>query len=184
MVSGPSASPTTASRRARAIGVAHPIVLTVPQGTIIVRAIDPGAAPRPDYRDASARYFVMHDDAALSGLDLRRITAATDAAGQPAINATLTPAGARAFHALTATVAHRGSRLRLPGAPDYQHIAIIIDGALTAVPLIDYNTYPDGVFGSSSIEIEGGLSRPRANAVSDALRLRTLPLRVTIASGR
>ena len=181
--SGPSATPTAAASAARRAGVAHPLVLTVPQGTTIVRASDPDTALRPDYPDTSARYYVMRDDAALTGLDLRRISASTDAAGQPDVGGRLTAAGLRAFHALTAEVAHRGQNLRVRAAFSYQHFAIVIDGALAAVPQINYEQYPDGVLARSGIQIDGGFSRGQATQLADALRLRTLPLRATITPG-
>lgn len=179
--SGPTATPTSAYRTARHAGVTRPIVLTIPQGTIVVRATLPAAALEPDYRNANSRYFVMRDDAPLTGLELRRVTAATDATGQPDITAAMTSTGARAFHTLTATIAHRGARLRLPATPLYQHFAIIINSALASVPLIDYHNYPDGVFDSSTIQIDGGLSHTQATKLAETLSLHTLPLRTTIA---
>ncbi len=179
---GPSTTPATAAGAARRAGVAEPIVLTVPQGTIIVRASDPATALRPDYPDASARYYVMRDGAALNGLDLRRVSASTDAAGQPDVGGRLTAAGLRAFRRLTAEVAHRGQNLRIGASPFYQHFAIVIDGALVTVPIINYEQYPDGVLAPSGIEIDG-LSRAGTTQLADVLRLRTLPLRTTITAG-
>jgi preprotein translocase subunit SecD len=179
---GPSMTPATAASAARRAGVAKPIVLTVPQGTTIVRASDPAAAPRPDYPDAGARYYVMRDDAALTGLELRRMSASTDAAGQPDVAGRLTAAGVRAFRRLTAEVAHRGQNLRLGADSFFQHVAIVIDGVLASVPQIDYEQYPDGVIVSSGIQIDG-LSRARATQLADLLRLRTLPLQTTITRG-
>jgi preprotein translocase subunit SecD len=180
--SGPTTSAAAASRAARRAGVTDPMVLTVHQGTIIVRASEPASALRPDYRDETARYYVMRDDAALTGLDLSRITSSSDGAGQPDVEARMTPAGARAFRALTAAVAHRGSRLRVADASLFQHFAIVIDGALAAVPLVDYQRYPDGVLASPAIQIDGGLSHAGAIRLADTLRLRTLPLKTTIAA--
>ena len=182
-LAGPSASPAAAASAARRAGAARPLVLTVPQGTTIVRASDPAAALRPDYPDPSARYYVMRDDAALTGLELRRVSASTDSAGQPDVGASLTAAGARAFQALTAEIARRGTSLRLAAAPVYQHFAIVIDGALATVPLLNYDEYPDGVVASSGIQIDGDFSRARATQLAALLRLRTLPLRATIVPG-
>ncbi|HTU28224.1 MAG TPA: hypothetical protein VMF07_02505 [Solirubrobacteraceae bacterium] len=182
-LAGPSASPAAAASAARRAGAARPLVLTVPQGTTIVRASDPAAALRPDYPDPSARYYVMRDDAALTGLELRRVSASTDSAGQPDVGASLTAAGARAFQALTAEIARRGTSLRLAAAPVYQHFAIVIDGALATVPLLNYDEYPDGVVASSGIQIDGDFSQARATQLAALLRLRTLPLRATIVPG-
>ncbi len=184
LVGGPSTSATMAAEAARRSGVAHPIVLTVHQGTLVVRASEPGLALRADYRDTHARYYVMHDDAALTGLDLRRITASTDSAGQPDVTGHLTAPGRRAFQALTATVAHRGSKLRLGRAANYQHFAVVVDGTLVTVPQINYDEYPDGVIGPSGIEIDGDLTRAQDAALANTLRLGTLPLRLAIAPVR
>ena len=180
---GPSTTAGAAAGAARRAGVRHPLVLTVPQGTIVVRATTPDPTLQPDYRDAGDRYYVLRDAAALTGLDLRRATRATSAGGSPDVNATLTPAGTRAFQALTGAVAHRGMRLDATGSLSFQHFAVIINGAIMAVPQIDYRQYPAGVVGSSTIQIDGGLSRERDAALAAALRLRTLPLKLTIAPG-
>jgi SecD/SecF fusion protein len=181
--SGPRATAATAASAARRAGVAHPIVLTVPQGTTIVRASDPAAALRPDYPEASARYYVMRDHAALTGLELRGVSASTAAGGEPDVAGSLSTAGVRAFRRLTAEVAHRGQSLRVATESFYQHFAIVIDGALVSVPQIDYTQYPDGVVIGSRFEIDGGFSRARATRLADLLRLRTLPLQTSIIQG-
>lgn len=157
-------------------------VLAVPQGTVVVAATSTTGASA-DYRDPTARFFVLRDHVALLGAQLTGAHAATSN-GQSVINVTFTQRGAKALQDLTATVAHRGQRLSTAANPEFQHFAVILDGSLLSVPSLDYRTYPDGlVTADRTAEILGGFSPPTATRIAVELRL-GLALNLRVVSRR
>ncbi len=178
---GPSTTRAAAIRGARRAGVSHPIVLTVPQGTNIVQATGPRSDIGADYRQQTGRFFVLRDAPALTTAEFRDAST-TSHHGVIAVKANLTPAGARAFARVTATIAHRGSSLRLGSQSNYQHFAIVDNDALLEVGIINYVQYPDGVqppLSQHGFEIEG-ISHSTAEQITQQIKLGALPLKTQI----
>jgi preprotein translocase subunit SecD len=149
--------------------------LAVPQGTIITQATSP-TSTSADYRAPSARFFALRDRTALTTAEVSGTHVTTDS-GQNAISVSLTARGTRALQTLTASIARRGRRLGVGQDREFQHFAIVLDGALLTVPSLNYNTYPDGIVAThSSIEIVGGFSRATAQSIATVL----LPLNLKI----
>ena len=74
--------------------------------------------------------------------------------GEPAVVAQLTSGGESAFGALTAELSRRGSR-RGGGAEAFQHLALVLDDRILALPFIDYRAAPGGIDGSEGVQIPG-----------------------------
>ena len=150
-------------------------VLSVPQGTTIAQATSPtftGAT----YRALSARFFVMRDRVALTDADVSGARVTTNG-GQNTISVSLTARGSRGLQTLTAGIARRGERLAFGQDREYQHFAIVLDGALLTVSDVDYNTDPDGIVAAhSTAVIAGGFSHTTAQNIANQL----LPLNLEI----
>ena len=185
LLAGPAS--TAAQLRAElpaGIAISETQQLSVGRGTTVVQAVSPAASPTPTVSSA-ARFYVLHDRSVLSGAGLNQVQAANNSAGQPGVTFGFTPAGARAFQDVTATVAHRGATVSVGPAVLPQHFAIALDGRLLSVPSIDYKQYPDGVVprpGSPGGEITGDLTARSARQL--AAILRGGPLGVTLSASR
>jgi preprotein translocase subunit SecD len=90
----------------------------------------------------------------------------------------LTAAGQQAFEALTRGLANRGS-----DAGARQHLAIVVDDRIVAVPFIDYRQAPDGIRGSAALQISGGLSKASAARLAALLSAGPLPAGLVPATG-
>jgi hypothetical protein len=178
---GPSTTRAAAIRQAQRARVSHPIVLTVPQGTSVVQSTGTRADIGADYRQRTARFFVVRDAAALTTAEFRDAST-TSQHGEIAVKTNLTPAGARAFARVTDVIAHRGQSLRLGTQSNYQHFAILDNDAILEVGIINYVQYPDGVqppLSQHGFEIEG-ISHATAERITQQIKLGALPLKTQI----
>jgi SecD/SecF fusion protein len=97
------------------------------------------------------RWYVLHDDVALRGSDIRDPRRATNpATGRPVVNFAFTDAGRARFKALTEALAHRGAASSLERTSDdpalhNQHFAVVSGAQLLKVPAIDFRANPDGL---------------------------------------
>jgi hypothetical protein len=151
--------------------------LTVAQGTVVLQAVGSPSGQQVDPSSPAAQFFVLRDREALDGSEVVDPRPGTNAAGQLDVAFTFTPAGARAFHAVTAVEAHRGNAVSLPGQELQQHFAVALDSALVTVPAIDFRIYPDGI-ASAGADITGGLTAQSARDLS--LVLSSHPLSVAL----
>ena len=121
--------------------------------------------------------------AAMGNAHVAGATAGRDpVTGAPAVTMDLNEQGRSAFSLLTREVAHRGSRLALPGADPLQgsqHIAIVLDDRLMALPYINYQQAPDGIDGRDGVQIEGGLTPERARQIAAIITSGPMPALVT-----
>ena len=93
-------------------------------------------------------------------------------AGEPGVALSFTDEGKTAFHELTRDVARRGADLAVPGVPaieSAQHLAIVVDGRVTALPYINFQEAPDGVDGEGGAQISGGLTLQSARELAAVL---------------
>ena len=155
-------------------------VLGVPQGTVVVQAeqLQPGA-PVPVFSPA-ARFFVLRDDAALTGADIANPRAGIDTSGQPDVTFGFTATGRRAFQLVTRAIARRGSDVSVSGASFNQHFAVTIDDQIVTVPQISYHQYPDGIVGGGGADVTGALTAQSARDLATELRYGPLPLNVRV----
>ena len=144
-------------------------VVEVPGGVRVVRA--PGPAP--------GRWYAIGGGAALGNADIARALAVRDpVVDEPAVALDLTARGQTTFESLTREVAHRGQAASLPGEDPMranQHIAIVLDDQLFAVPFIDFRHAPDGIDGASGAHIMGGLTTERAKQIATILNTGAMP---------
>lgn len=170
LIGGPATTPTQLPAGVR--GQA----LTVPRGVVVLEAAAPSFGRAPAVSDPAARFFALRDAAALTGTEITGVHAARDASGQPDVQFGFTSGGARAFHAVTSAVAHRGAVVSGTGLTLNQHFAIALDDRLVTVPSIDFKAYPDGITGSDGADIEAGFTSRSAREFATLLRYGPLPV--------
>jgi SecD/SecF fusion protein len=111
---------------------------------------------RPDTMIVAAegsrsRWYVLKDDVALPGSDIRDPRRAADpSTGRPVVNFAFTEAGRARFQQLTLALARRGATRSLSHGGDHpahdnQHFAVIWNGRILALPFIDFQRNPDGL---------------------------------------
>jgi SecD/SecF fusion protein len=146
------------------------------------------AATANDFRVAEpfgapgAGYYVLHDHVSLFGNEITNPRAGTDSAGAPDVQFGFRGQGAPAFQHLTAGVARRGELVSIGTQQLDQHFAVALDNQLITVPQIDYTVFPDGLTGRQGADITSGFTRSATKALVTALRLGTLPLKLTLVS--
>jgi SecD/SecF fusion protein len=150
----------------------------VPEGILVVRDQKPSAdAPDPD------RYWVLQDDPALSGTDIRDPEQDVDRrfGDKPIVTFRFSDRGREAFHDVTRAIAQRGQDNAFL-APGPQHFAIVLDDELVSAPSIDYVAYPDGIDGRLGAEISGSFTIASAQDLAEILKIGALPLRLDLVS--
>jgi preprotein translocase subunit SecD len=155
-------------------------LLIVRQGTVVLQAAAVDSSHPLSLGDPSARFFVLHDDVALSGTDIVKPHAGTDVGGSPDVQFGLTAAGRRAFQRATAQIARRGQDDSTAGQSLDQHFAVAVDGRLLTLPQIDFRQYPDGVIGGGGADITGGFTKASARDLAIELRYGALPLTLRV----
>jgi preprotein translocase subunit SecD len=124
-------------------------------------------------------WYVLEDKPALTNRDLAGAEQIIDpGAGEPGVALRFTEDGKTAFHELTRDVARRGADLAAPGVPaieNAQHVAIVVDGRVTALPFIDFQEVPDGIDGEGGAQISGGLTLQSARELAAVLDSGPLP---------
>jgi SecD/SecF fusion protein len=172
---------------ARGIPIAGNELLAVPQGWVVLQAVQTSTNPNAQvkFSDPTAQFYVLHDHYALTGSEVTNPQASTDSAGQPDVTFGFTSKGSRAFQNVTSTIAHRGSNLRLGKNQNFQHFATALDTQLLTVPIINYQQYPDGIVntgGSGGAEIDGNFTEQTASDLATQLRLGALPINLHLIS--
>jgi len=160
-------------------------VLAVPQGYVVLQAVAATANARVPIGDPTARFYVLRDNVALSGKDIRDPQQNFDQTQQPDVEFRFTDAGKTAFHDVTRTISQRGTNLRLPGVNPQavlQHFAVALDGRLISVASIDPQQLPDGIDGQNGAVIEGGFTIQSAQDLANLLQLGALPIGLKLIS--
>jgi SecD/SecF fusion protein len=155
-------------------------VLEVPEGILVVRDAPPNAeAPPPD------RFWVIQDNPALSGTDIKNPEQNFDETRQPVVTFNFTDKGREAFHEITREIAQRGVDNALPTDNPInasQHFAIVLDDELISAPYINYNENPDGIDGSTGAQISGSFTISEAQDLARILEIGALPIRLELVS--
>jgi SecD/SecF fusion protein len=162
------------------------IVMTVPQGTVVLQATSQSSKEKIATGDPSARFYVLRDRVALSGKDLRNPAQSFDQqTNEPIVTFQFTGAGKTAFHTTTRRISQRGQALQLPGVSQQavlQHFAVALDGKLISVASIDPQALPDGIDGENGAQIQGGFTIQSAQDLANLLQLGALPIGLKLIS--
>jgi SecD/SecF fusion protein len=155
-------------------------VVEVPEGILVVRDQKPEAdAPEPD------RFWVIEDNPALSGTDIKNPEQNFDETRQPVVTFNFTDKGREAFQSITAAIAERGLDNSLPTDDPQlasQHFAIVLDDELISAPYINYRENPEGIDGSTGAQISGSFTIPEAQDLARILEIGALPIRLELVS--
>lgn len=148
------------------------------------------AAAAPDGRVVRAEngggWFALGGEPALTDADVAGAESMVIQATQhPIVVVELTADGRAAFTELTRELAHRGARLGGPGSgiEATQHLAIVIDDQIVAVPFIDFRAAPNGIDGADGAQISGNLTEETARQMASVLDSGPLPGALTSAAG-
>jgi preprotein translocase subunit SecD len=127
-------------------------------------------------QDPSAGYYVLRGAPALSGKDITDPHQGKDPnARTPDVTVGFTASGAKAFHALTATIARRGSLVSGLGEALNQHFAVVLDNRLITVPYVDFKQYPGRRQPRQGHRDQRQLHRPEREGPHDPPALRPAP---------
>ncbi|MBA2763618.1 MAG: protein translocase subunit SecD [Thermoleophilaceae bacterium] len=159
-------------------------VLSVPQGIVLVQQeLAPGAPP---LQPGAERYFILEDDAALSGNEVRDPQVQTDSRTQEQVVAMeFTDVGQKAFAAITRQIAERGLELSAifgQGDASFQTFAITLDGRLVSRASIDYIENPEGIDGRTGAQINNIGDLDATNDLANNLRIGSLPIELKLIS--
>ena len=155
-------------------------VITVPQGTIVVKDFIP-----PDQPDAPPEYFVLKDHPELSGTDIKNPEQNYEPdTNQPNVTFDFTDSGRQKFQDVTRRIAQRGLANSLPGADSASqsdHFAVVLDQEVKSRPIIDFQENPDGIDGRTGAQISG-LSLQEAQDLANFIRIGALPIKLVLIS--
>jgi SecD/SecF fusion protein len=137
--------------------------------------------PDPD------RWWVLRDDPALSGTDIRNPEQNFDqqSGNEPIVTFDFTDRGRKAFQDTTRAIAIRGQDNAPPGSDPVaasHHFAIALDNELVSTPFINYRENPDGIDGTNGAQISGGFTITSAQDLAKILKIGALPLRLDLIS--
>src|SRR3954447_21347162 len=155
----------------------------VKRGTIVVRA----EAPSP--KQKSNVYYVMRDNPALSGKEVKNPEQQFDngagGTGQPIVTFSFTGTGRTSFQKTTQAIAQRGSNAFIPGqnpSTAQQHFAVVLDNELITVPFIDFQQNPDGIDATNGSQISGSFTIDSAQRLANLLKTGALPIKLQLIS--
>jgi len=157
-------------------------LITVPQGTVVLQAVDPSASKQTPPNSPEAQFYVLKDDFALQGTDITSPSQSTDQEGNPDVEFSFSSTGQKEFSNVTNQIAKRGFTASPPGQSYNQHFAVALDGKLITVPSIDFNQYPDGIGGSGGADITGGFTITSAQDLAQLLQDGALPIKLRLIS--
>ena len=139
--------------------------------------------PSPDAADPD-RYWVIQDNPALSGTDIKNPEQNFDDAREPIVTFDFTDKGRDAFQRITQNIAERGLDNALPGDNPIngsQHFAIVLDDELVSA-YINYQENPQGIDGSTGAQISGSFTISSAQDLARILEIGALPIRLELVS--
>jgi hypothetical protein len=155
-------------------------LVTVPRGTVVLQAANPSASDQITPKSAVAQFYVLKDNAALTGNDITDPQASIDQSGQPDVTFGFNGVGQASFEKVTGAIAHRGANVSVGGETLDQHFAVALDSQLVTVPQINFRQYPDGIIGGGGADITGGFTSQSAGDKATELRYGALPLNVQV----
>ncbi len=156
-------------------------VYEVKPNTVIVRA-----EQDPDATEVTDAWFVLRDDIALRGTEIKDPEQQSDQnTNAPNVTFQFTDKGRKIWQDVTREIADRGSRSVgiLPGqtpADANQHFAIVLDDELISIPYIDFRQNADGIDGRTGSQISGGFTIQSAQDLAKLLKTGALPLKLDL----
>ncbi len=164
------------------------VVLSVPQGTIVVldqKPTDDASTDVNEADEAPDEYFVIKDQPKLSGTDIKDPEQNFDPdTNQPNVTFDFNDEGADKFQEVTREIAQRGLANSLPGgdaASQSDHFAVVLDQEVKSRPIIDYQENPDGIDGRTGAQISG-LEQGEAQDLANFIRIGALPIKLQLIS--
>jgi SecD/SecF fusion protein len=160
-------------------------IVKVNTGTVVVKAEKPDKAPKgtPD------TYFVLNDDPALSGTDIKNpeqnFNQNGGGNGAPIVTFDFTGKGRKKWEKVTREIAQRGLAQQIPGQSadaSFQHFAAVLDDDIITTPFISYVDNPDGIDGRQGSQIEGGFTISSAQDLAKLLKTGALPIKLDLIS--
>ncbi len=157
-------------------------VSRVPQGIAVIED-----EPAPNQPESVQRFWVIEDDAELSGTDIENPEPSLDqSSGQgPAVTMDFSDRGQKAFERVTKRIAQRGSEIIAPpGTPvdqRLQRFAITLDNEIISLATIDFRENPEGIDGRTGAQITG-LEAQEAQDLAEQLRIGALPINLKLIS--
>ena len=164
-----------------------------PRGIVIVEG-----ERAPNQSERVHRYFVIEDDAELSGKEIKNPEQGFDPnTNAPLVNMEFTDTGREAFAAVTKRIAERGRDCETlagvdpncpnlpPGSPpdDYfQRFAITLDNTIVSLATIDYQENPEGIDGRTGASIQNIGTISEAQDLAESLRIGALPINLKLIS--
>jgi SecD/SecF fusion protein len=186
VVGGPE--DTRANLSAERTAPAGSRVVEVPPGTVVVQAQQPNTT----VHGAPNRYYVLNDDPALKGTDIKNpqqtFDNGTGGTGEPVVTFNFSDKGKAIWQRVTRLIAQRGEAfLPPPGSQGgdqarFQHFAIVLDNKLISVPFIDFHQNPDGIDASNGSQIQGGFTIDSAQTLANLLKSGALPIKLKLIS--
>ena len=165
-------------------------VKKVSQGTVVVQELPTDPATGRTINDESqAGYFVLEDNAELTGSDITDPQQQTDPlTNQPNVTFDFTDQGRRAFQTITRRIAQEGQARSIGQVdPDTAsalsgNFAIVLDNAVVSRPIINFQENPDGIDGRTGAQISGGFDIGEAQTLAEFLQRGALPVELTLTS--
>ncbi len=165
------------------------IVKKVPQGTIIVDELPTDSDGKTIDDESQAGYFVLKDNAALSGSEIKDPQQNLDQFNQPNVTFDFTGDGKDSFQEITRRIAQEGQARAIGGVTSADqasalsgHFAIILDGQVVSRPIINFVENPDGIDGRQGAQISGGFTVDQAQNLAELLQRGALPIDLKLTS--
>jgi SecD/SecF fusion protein len=154
----------------------------VPRGIVLLKAEAAGAGSPAS---ASLGYWVIEDDAELSGADIVNPKQQFDPqTNEPIVTFEFTDAGRAAFARATKREAVRGAQLLAPpGTPvdqRFQRFAIALDNQIVSLATISFVDNPEGIDGSTGAQVAGVGSLRDTQTLAESLRIGALPVELRL----
>ncbi len=149
-------------------------IITVPKGFLVV-SYDPSGS------DQSAQWWVLEDNVALSGDEVRSASVGQDQSGAPAVDLTFTGNGGKIFQEVTKQLYEEG-QADMFSNPNGHRFAVVLDGRVVSLASIDPRD------ASLSLGIGGGraqitgLSQSEASRIAKQIDLGALPVQLELQS--
>jgi SecD/SecF fusion protein len=156
-------------------------------GTVVVQAMPLTAASGKVIDASPDSWYVLNDDPALTGADIKNPRQSLDngGSGQPNVVFEFSSSGGKTFQRVTKEIAERGQQAQLPGiskANAVQHFAIVLDNQLITAPFIDFTQNPEGIDPTNGSQISGGFTLTSAQNLADELQSGALPIKLELIS--
>jgi SecD/SecF fusion protein len=159
-------------------------VFKVPEGVLVVEGERVENQP-PQIK----RFFVIEDDSALSGKDIKNPEQQFDQNQQPVVAFEFTDEGRERFADVTKRIAQqpaidRIGRIAQPGEDEslFRRFAITLDNQIVSLASIDPVDLPEGIDGRTGAQIEGIGSLDETQDLAENLRIGALPIELKLIS--